>query len=661
MQRNFLHNKTKLIFQLAIVLLIVGFIVMGLLNKSKRTDFEGVCPFGGILSLGSKFYLGSMSCQMSETQVFMGIMLIIGVIFFSKLFCGYLCPVGTITEWLSKIFTRRKGPHILRGVLDRLLRFGKYVLLFFTAYFTITKSELWCKKFDPYYASVTGFGSDTVLWAGIMAIFAVVVLSLFIRFFWCKYVCPLNALSNIFANILITAPLILIYLILYWLGIKLNILWLILALCASGALTEILRYKLFSIAPVRIINDKATCTVCEQCDDSCPQGIPVSEYTKVTHPDCTLCLDCVKSCSNASLSVGRTKGTWLPPVALVVLVGLGFLFAKQFEFRTLSERWGGYDTLKTVATLKVDDLRSIKCYGSSKSLMNKLKPKKGIVGLDTYAKSHRVVVYYDTTQTNPLKVKEAIFTPYQYKLRKFERYQPAYLAVYEVPINGLWDIYDNINLLRLLMPDTTIMGLETNFGEPVHAKILFDLGKTTPERIRELIEQPYYEHTLPNGKVEKVKVNFKCEGKGAIIDTLDYVTFRKAFFSGYDQKFNDYEKYDLHKLNIFEIGMPDAENIGVRRALKYLTSHISALDGVVRVRTTFTNRPVLLVFFDKGQVSPKQIMDKLQETELQVFGADNQIKTMPNEFQFEGTYKVHPYKPELDQKLKVYRSETIIE
>lgn len=660
MVRNFLHNKPKFFLQLAIILLIVVLVTLGLLELKKQTDFEAVCPFGGILSLGSKLYRGTMSCAMSETQVFMGIMLLVGVILFSKLFCGYLCPIGTVTEWLSKLMSRFKAPLVLRGVADRLLRLGKYVLLFFTAYFTITKSELWCKKFDPYFAAVTGFGTDTVLWAGLLALLAVVVVSLFIRFFWCKYICPLNALSNIFTNILITLPLILIYLLLYLAGVKLNILWLILALCVSGAITEIWRYRFFRLGLLRINNQKETCTACAICDDSCPQGIPVSEYQKVDHPDCTLCLDCLKSCPNGSLTLNKSRSTWLPPVLVIVLVGLGFLFSREFEFKTLSERWGGYDTLKTVATLKFEPLKSVKCYGSSKSLANKLSRVKGIVGIDTYAKSHKVVVYYNSERLTPLKVKEAVFTPYQYKLRKFEYYQPAYLAVYEVPINGLWDIYDNINLIRLLMVDTSIVGLETNFGEPVHARIYFDLGKVTPERIDALIEQPYCERKTADGKVEKIKVNFDIEGKGAVIDTVDYVSFRKAFFSGYDQKYNDYEKYAPNDLSIFEVGMPDAENIGVRRALKYLTSHVSAFDGTVRLRTTYTNQPVVQIFFDKKQVTPQQIWNKLQETELQIFSGD-EIKKMANEFQFVGPFKVYPYDPKMEEKPKDYRSGSLIE
>jgi Pyruvate/2-oxoacid:ferredoxin oxidoreductase delta subunit len=648
MRSNFFHNKTKMLFQIAIILLIVVLLIIGFTDKTKKADFEAYCPFGGLVSLGSKFQLGSMSCNMNETQVFMGIFLLIGVILFGKLFCGYICPIGTLTEWLNKLFARFKFSIILKGKLDRILRLGKYVLLFFTAYFTSTASELWCKKFDPYYAVVSGFDSDTVLPAGIATLLTVLVLSVFIRFFWCKYVCPLGALSNIFSNILITAPILIVYFGLHFLGINLHILWLIAALCLSGALTEMLRFKFFSISPFRVTIDKNTCTACGNCDDNCPQGIPVSSYERVTHPDCTLCMDCTKECSgNGSIQLNRSNHTWIPPVALVGLFLLALITARNFEFKTLSERWGNFSELKTVQKFEMKDLQSVKCWGSSKSLQNKLLKNSGIVGLDTYAKTHKITVYYDSSKIDEHGVKKAIFTPYQYKLQKFNRYQPDQIAVFEIPINGLWDLQDNTDLIRMLRVNQKIVGFETNFGEPVLAKIYTELGQVAPDSIIYLIEQKSYQKNLPDGKTETVKVNFRCEGRGAFTDTLDYTTFRRNLFSGYDQTYNHYENYKPADLMIFEIGFPDAESIALRRALKYLTSHVSFFDGTVRLRTAFTNREVLQVYFDPKQVSAQQILAKLNEPKLKILMSDDETKEMDNAFQFLEPVKTYPVTPDL--------------
>lgn len=646
MRRNFFHNKTKLLFQASIILLIVVLLIIGFVDETRKADFETYCPFGGLISLGSKFQLGSMSCNMSETQVFMGIFLLIGVVLLGKLFCSYICPIGTLIEWLNKLFARFKYSVVLSGKLDRILRLGKYVLLFFTAYFTATGSKLWCKKFDPYYATVSGFDTETVLVFSILAILTVVVLSVFIRFFWCKYVCPLSALSNIFSNILITAPILIVYFGLYFFGIKLHILWLIAALCVSGALTEIFRFKFFSISPFRITIDKNTCIACGQCDDNCPQGIPVSSYEKVTHPDCTLCLDCVQECPiKDTIQLNRKNYTWLPQVALVVLFGLGLLTARNFEFKTLSKRWGNFAQLESVQEFKMENLKTIKCWGSSMSLYNKLIKQTGIVGLDTYAKTHKIVVYYDSSKTDIQGVKQAIFSPYRYILRKFGKYQPERIAAFEIPIDGLWDIQDNVDLIRMLRVNPNIIGFETNFGEPVLAKIYLELGKVSPDSIIRLIHQKSYEKKLPSGKTEIVNVNFRCEGKGAFIDTLDYITFRRNLFTGYDQTYNDYEKYDDTDLMIFEIGYSDDEITTTRRALQYLTSHVSILDGTVRMRTVFTDHSALLVYFDPKQVSAEEIQAKLTEPQIKVVISDHGIKEMKNTFQFcepIRTYKVTP-------------------
>ena len=643
MNRNFLHNKTKLVFQASILVLIFTLVLIGLISKSYNTDFEAYCPFGGILSLGSKLWLGSMSCAMSEDQVFMGIFLLIGVMIFGKLFCGYICPIGTVIEWLNKLTAKFNLSRVLTGMWDRLLRLGKYILLFFTAYFTITSSELWCKKFDPYFASVTGFDSDVVVWAGILTIMAVVIGSVVIKFFWCKYVCPLSALSNIFSNILITAPIIIIYIILRLVGWDLHILWLLLALVISGAATEIIRFKFYSISPLRVKVSKDNCISCSLCDKSCPQGIEVSKYEKVTHPDCNFCMDCVKSCkTDNSIGLIKSKGTWLPPVVLVVLFVLGLIFAKNISFTTLSERWGNFDELETVGKYEMTDVRSIKCWGSAKTLQNKLMRKKGIVGLDAWVKGRRIVVYYDPEKTNVTGVKRAVFKPVRYKMNTLKGFQPEQLAVFQISIDGIWDTYDNVDLVRMLMKNKNIYGYETNFGEPVIAKILFNADSIQTDVIKEIIEQKSYIRKV-KGKEQVEKVDFECADKGMVIDTVTYITFRQNFFSGYSQKYNDYEEYDPDSLYIFEIGLPYAESIGIRQNLKYLTSHISFFDGTVRVRTTYTDRPVLQVYYDPAQVDSSQIHASLLEPVLKIFISDNETRERKNFFKFEESARVIKY------------------
>ena len=636
MKKNFLENKIRPLFQFSILAIIFYLLVRRMLTTGYAVDFEKFCPLGGLLSLGSKLWLGSLSCSMSGVAIFMGLALAVGVMFFGKLFCSYLCPIGTVIEWLNKIGDKLKISFTLRGVFDRILRLGKYVLLFFTAYFTITSSELWCKKFDPYFGLVSRFDHDTVLWASLLAIFTVVIVSVIIKFFWCKYVCPLSALSNIISNFIITVPIIIIYIIIRWIGIDLNIFWLILALVTTGAITEIFRFKFYSISPFKIKLNKNYCTQCKICDTKCPQGIEVHKYETVDHPDCNLCMECVNNCRvDNSIKLWKFKSTYIMPIVIVVLIVVGIIFAKNFEFSTLSERWGEYKSLNTVSELTMEDMKSVKCWGSANSLANKLMRKKGIVGLDAWASSHKVKIYYDSRVLDEKGVKEAIFNPEKFKLKLAKRDSiPMELAVFEIGVDGLFDTYDNYDIIRMLKANSAIYGFSTNFGEPVIVKIVFIPEQITTSEMIKIIEQKSYTKKTKDGE-QVVQVNFNCEGNGKIIREIDYKTFVNEYFSGFDMKFNKYSSYLPDSLKIFEIGFPAAERLKSR--LQYLTSHISFFDGTVRVRTLFTNKPVLQVYFDPTQVTVKEIHNRILEPELQIFVGENKPpKIIKSIFKFVG-------------------------
>ena len=65
-------------------------------------DPEAYCPFGGLQALTHYISHNSLPCEMSSVQIFAGIALIVAVVLFSKLFCAYLCPLGTVDEVTEK-------------------------------------------------------------------------------------------------------------------------------------------------------------------------------------------------------------------------------------------------------------------------------------------------------------------------------------------------------------------------------------------------------------------------------------------------------------------------------------------------------------------------------------------------------------------------------
>ena len=189
-----MNSKIRLLFQGLILVLVLWVIVNG-------TDLETYCPMGGVLAFGTKINQGTMPCNMSDVAVFMALALFVGALAIGKLFCSFICPVGFLTEWFGRIGKKFKLQFSLPKLSDRLLRSAKYLLLFLVVYFTITSSELFCRKFDPYFGAGTGFGHDTVVLWSLSAVVVTFIGAIFVKQFWCRYFCFLGAASNIFVNI----------------------------------------------------------------------------------------------------------------------------------------------------------------------------------------------------------------------------------------------------------------------------------------------------------------------------------------------------------------------------------------------------------------------------------------------------------------------------
>ena len=260
-------NWLKNLLQWGTLAAIVGFVVYGLTLGEKPADVEAYCPFGGLQALGSYLVNNSLACTMSMTQIMVGVMLAVGVILFSKLFCGYLCPLGTVSEWMGRGGKKLKVSVEIRpgSIADRLLRAVKYALLFYVFYMSASSSELFCKNFDPYYAVATGFKGEITVWMTVISVALLFLGSFFVKMFWCKYICPLGALSNIFKFTLTFAGIVILLWALGLLGVASAWVWALGAACVIGYLWEMIYLKSKVFPLLRIVRDEATCTKCDVC------------------------------------------------------------------------------------------------------------------------------------------------------------------------------------------------------------------------------------------------------------------------------------------------------------------------------------------------------------------------------------------------------------
>ncbi len=629
-----MKNKIRLIFQF-IILGLIGYVaVRPLFDSAYVADFEAYCPFGGLASLGSKLNQGTMSCTMSEVQLMLGIGLIVGVIIIGKLFCSYLCPIGTVSEWLGRFGEKLKVRINMPRLLDRPMRALKYVLLFITLYLTMTTSELFCKEYDPYFASANLFDNvDITMWFAITALAIAILGSIFFRLFWCKYLCPLGAVSNIFLNIIPAAVIILLFVVINALGAEISYVWLIGALVLLGLLTEVGFMRSFLMPYPKITRDEDKCTDCGLCDAKCPQGIKISEYKEVTHIDCNLCTDCVYHCPlKNTLTVGKKKNfKYLAPIAVTILILLSLGASTQIEFNTISERWDNYNPNGDYAEYKQTGLKNVKCYGSSMSLKNTLDKIEGIHGLDTYASSHTVVIYYDPKVISEKKVKESLFTPTKIQVHIPKPGTVDSIAEWQVGIYGLFDLYDFNNLFYSLRDNAAVYGFETHYGEPVLTSIFYDPSKTNVDEMIAQIEREEVTAKKPTGN-EDIELDFNVDGKGTVKDYLQLSEYRQRIFRIYDREFNDYQEYKPEELAVLSFPMPEAGAAPMRRYFGSLTSHLSADDGVVRMSTRWTDKPTAYIFFVKEKTTVEKIKAALVKPMLTVFISDTETKDIKNPF-----------------------------
>lgn len=160
---------------------------------------DALCPFGGLESLYSVLASGEWLRRLAPSAMVLLIVLVAMTLLFGRVFCGWICPLGTLGEWTSRAGTRlgiRKRELTVRT--DAVLRWLKYLVLVVIIAATWKAGTLVWRGYDPWVAWMhLSAGWDGFLespWSFFSLFVLVIGLSLFIERFWCRYLCPLGAL-----------------------------------------------------------------------------------------------------------------------------------------------------------------------------------------------------------------------------------------------------------------------------------------------------------------------------------------------------------------------------------------------------------------------------------------------------------------------------------
>ncbi len=628
------QNWYKLIYQFAIIGILVFMGFRLLFDKAYAPDFEAYCPFGGLQALGSYMTMDSLSCSMTSTQIMMGVVLFIGIVLFSRLFCGYICPLGTISEWLGKLGDKLKVRITPTGFVDYALRLLKYALLFITFWFTLKSSELFCKKFDPYYAAVSGFDSDVELWWAIIAIGALVLGSVFFRLFWCRYLCPLGALSAIFKFSWWFLGAMGLYVILLLAGLDIPYVWPLLIITAGGYVLEVARMDRVRPDPVHITRNTDTCTSCGLCSEKCPQGIDVASMEKVTHTDCNLCGDCLHACPEKdTLQINRRNMKWLPAAVLGALIILGITAGTLFELPTINQKWGTPEQIENAGLFEMSGLKNIKCFGSSTSFANQMRSIEGIYGVSTYVASNSVHILYDTTRFNDEKLQDLLFVPVTRVIEPAVNVADS-VTFYSLTIDKFFDPLDAVYLQHLLDQKTDAIGYQSEFACPVIVRIYFPAGKEPDrESLTAVIESKNL--SFVSGENEfNVKLPYRVITMADQPVTISGREYSRQMFTPVISYFNGYSDFAFEVLGSYVL--PLGSNTENSAMYSYLISHLSNDEGVVGFETSLdvSDEEVATVWYVDTLTTPEKIFGYVNADTLLIHYSDGRTGRVANPFRF---------------------------
>ena len=215
------------------LVLIAGVLIMGIFLRGY------LCPLSAVPNVVEKGFSGYLI-------LFLG-GLVVPALLWGRVFCGYVCPVGALQEFL---YRRRLRLRVPVG-WQRPLQFAKYGVLIYLVIRVLVGGQVLLQDASPFRVLFSWGGPPVVL----IGLLAVAVLSLCVYRPFCQYGCPLGAFLGLLA----------------WLGV----------------------WKL-RIGP--------ECNACGLCRKVCPVGAIAGNPPRIQMRECLLCGWCMQRCPQAAIS-----------------------------------------------------------------------------------------------------------------------------------------------------------------------------------------------------------------------------------------------------------------------------------------------------------------------------------------------------------------------
>lgn len=221
-------------------------------KSNKAGTYRSIIQF--FFLVFSIFFLVTFEPSKEFMLTTLSLLLIITLLFRSG-FCGWICPIGAIVDfvrWVGKTIgglsfikpinkKYKKWVKNNKGILTKIDKYARYFRYVFL---------LWILQAAFLSIASIKDGDEHGILTVIYLVIALLVLGLFVDRAWCKYACPLGAIIGIFGK----------------------------------------------LGPTRVTRIEEACINCKLCSKNCPMSLDVANMKAVNKLDCNTCLTCVDVC-----------------------------------------------------------------------------------------------------------------------------------------------------------------------------------------------------------------------------------------------------------------------------------------------------------------------------------------------------------------------------